>query len=248
MGKPYLSIVIPSYNEKENFLQGTLERVADYLEKQTFSWEVILVDDGSIDGTLTLLSKFIQSHPRFKLMPIKHGGKFKAVAKGIEVAKGEIILFTDFDQSTPIREFEKMKKAFNKGADLVIGDRVKGKRVGDPLFRYVRSRIFNFLVQCLLLPGISDTQCGFKAFKATCGKDLFSSLLVSKEPHVKGGYMGAFDVELLYLAKKKGYKIVSVPVEWVYAKSGRLSFVEPFWMFLDILKIRIFDILGKYKK
>lgn len=248
MSAPYLSIVIPAYNEEENFRRGVLEKVSTYLEKRPFSWEVIFVDDGSVDSTLRLLSNFVKKHPGFYLIESDHGGKFKAVAKGVYEAKGEVVLFSDFDQSTPISEFEKFQKEFQKGSDVIIGNRVAGERINDPLYRYVRSRMFNLLVRVIILPGISDTQCGFKAFKGQVGKKLFSSLLVAKEEHVGGSFMGGFDVELLYLARKMGYKISEVPVKWAYAKSSRLSFWHPLRIFLDILKIRAFDFLGKYKK
>lgn len=246
MTSPYLSVIIPSFNEAKNFKRGVLNNVFNYLKRATFSWEVILVDDGSTDQTSSLLLNFVKNRKGFRLVRIKHGGKFKAVSRGVEEVKGEVCLFSDFDQSTSIEEFEKVKKALDRGADVVIGDRTKGKRIGDPLFRYIRSRLFNFLVQILVLPGIADTQCGFKAFKVKVAKNLFSSLLVSRQSHVKGGFMGGFDVELLYLARKKGYQIETVPVKWTYAESGRLSFWEPVQMFLDILKIRLFDISGKY--
>lgn len=251
MQAPYLSVVIPSYNEEENFKKGTLEEVAGYLEKQSFSWEVILVDDGSIDKTLKLLSEFAQRHKGFRLISIKHGGKFKAVAKGVGEAKGEIILFSDFDQSTPIREFNKFLPHFRKGADIVIGSRMgpETKRIADRPFRYFRSRVLNFIIQLFLFRGIGDTQCGFKAFKSEVGKQLFKDLKVTHLTKASGGFMGPFDIELLFLARKLNYKIVEVPVVWQYFPSKRLSVLaEPIKFVFDILRIKLFDILGTYKK
>lgn len=242
-----LSVVIPAYNEKENFENGCLAQVRDYLKKQSYSWEVVLVDDGSTDETNKLLSDFCRKNSGFRLIKIAHGGKAAAVTAGVLQAVGEIVLFTDFDQSTPINQTAKFLEAHQKGADVVIGNRDKTKQ--DTLVRKIRSWAFVTLVQIVALPGIRDTQCGFKSFTKKAAKKIFTSLVVSKPGEkITGGYMGAFDVEILFLARKFGYKIDQVSVVWIKYVSTRLNiWREPLKMVLDTLKVRIYDILGKYR-
>lgn len=239
----HLSVVIPAYNEMDNFNRGCLEEVNNYLLKQSYSWEVILVDDGSLDQTLTSLQSFSIKHKNFKVISIPHGGKVAAVTKGIQEAEGEVTLFTDFDQSTPIHEVGRVIEKFQSGADVVIAQR--NAKIKRTFIQALRSKVFNFLVQLLLLPGIKDSQCGFKAFRSSLAKQLFERLLVTQRAQ-KGSYMGAFDVEVLFLARKLGFKIASIDVEWVAFKSDRLKLSEPFKMLRDVLKVRVADLLEKY--
>jgi len=249
MQVPYLSIVVPAYNEERNFKRGVLDEIANFLNRQHFSWEVLLVNDGSTDNTPRLLSQFVRNNRGFRQVNIPHGGKFKTISKGVAEAKGEYILFCDFDQSTPISEVNKFLPYFKNRVGVIIGSRVgKGsERVGDPFFRYFRSRVLNFIIQLVLFRGIEDTQCGFKAFKKNVAIKLFKNLKVTPLAKPKGGFMGPFDIELLFLAHKFGYKIISVPVIWHYFPSHRLStLAEPLKFILDILRIRLYDWLGKY--
>lgn len=242
-----LSVVIPAYNEKENFESGRLVQVRDYLKKQSYFWEVVLVDDGSTDETNKLLTDFCKKNSHFRLIKIVHGGKAAAVTAGVLQAIGEIILFTDFDQSTPINQTAKFLEAHQQGADVVIG--IRGKTQQDTLVRKIRSWTFVTLVQIVALPGIRDTQCGFKSFTKKAAKKIFTSLVVSKPGEkITGGYMGAFDVEILFLARKFGSRIDQVSVIWIKYISTRLNiWREPLKMALDTLKVRIYDILGKYR-
>lgn len=254
----YLSVVIPAYNEEENFRRGALNKVARFLVNKKFSWEVVLVDDGSKDKTYSLLQKFSKKHKGFRAISIPHGGKVKAVTAGVFAAKGEIVLFTDFDQSTPIDAVDKFLPEFKKGTDIAIADRYgKGaKRLNDSFDSLLRSKVFNWAVQVFILKGINDTQCGFKAFKTEIARKLFGSLQVYKtsetqKPFISGAwkgkaFMGAFDVELLFLARKSGFKIVSVPVIWRREVSKRLTVSEPIRMFFDVVKMRWLDLLGRY--
>lgn len=246
--KPYLSIVIPAYNEAKNFRAGLLKPAVEYLKKQKYNYEVLFVDDGSTDDTNNLLSDFIKKNRDYKLIKIPHGGKAAAVTAGMMSATGEIILFTDFDQSTPITQTAKFLEAHKKGADVVIGSRgLSSETKDDTVFRKIRSKLFVLLVQVVLLPGIRDTQCGFKSFTQAAAKKIFSSLLVTNSGKVTGGYMGAFDVEALFLARKYGYKIDQVPVEWVKIISDRLNFwKEPLQMAIDTFKVRYYDLMRKY--
>lgn len=241
--KPSISIIIPAYNEEKNFTKRKIEKVFDFLNKQKFNHEIIFVNDGSTDNTLSLLNEVVKKNKNARVLSITHGGKRAAVEAGVMNAKGKFVLFTDFDQSTPISEILKILESFQKGADVVISKR---KKTYDwPLPQRIRSKIFNLLVQIIILPGFKDTQCGFKAFRTKQGRKLFKKLLVTKKNH-KGRYMGAFDVELLYLAKRMGYKIKDVDVVWYCVKAERVAFSEPIKMLVDILKIRIFDLLKKY--
>lgn len=237
---PKLSIVIPAYNESENFKRGAIDQVKEYLSRQKFSWEVILVNDGSTDNTLALLNNFAKKNPGFRVLDIHHGGKVKAVTAGVMDSRGKYILFTDFDQSTPSYEIDKVLKAFSQGADVVIGKR-KSEDMNWTTLQKIRSKIFNLLTQLIVLPGISDTQCGFKAFKNEVGKKLFNMLKVTKYTQ-KDGYMGAFDVELLFLARNNRFKIIQIPVSWKYFESKRLQWSEPIKMLRDILFVRLINL------
>ena len=244
--KSYLSVVIPAYNEAQNFKSGSLDPVVDFLRKQKYSWEVILVNDGSTDNTQELLQEFCQNHRYFKLLNIGHGGKSAAVTAGMLAAAGQIVLFTDFDQSTPISQVEKFLVRHESGADVVIGNRSRTKR--DTWVRKIRSLAFVTLVQIVALPGIKDTQCGFKSFTRGSAQKIFKNLQISKPGRkISGGYMGAFDVEVLFLARKYGYRIDQVEVEWIKFVSNRLNiWREPLQMAIDTIKVRLYDILGRY--
>ncbi len=238
--KPFLSVIIPAYNISKNFKEDALPQVASFLEDQKYTWEVILVDDGSQDNTFDILSNFTKRHKDFFIKKIKHGGKAAAVMAGVMQASGEIILFTDFDQSTPIKEINKFIAEFKSGFDIVIAHRIREKK-NDTIISLLRHRGFNLLVQLMALPGIPDTQCGFKAFRNTVAKDLFNSLSICKpSSDVKGPYMGAFDVELLFLARRKGYKIKSVKVNWIRENSKNLTLFEPIKMLWEITRIRLY--------
>lgn len=248
MSKPYLSIVIPAYNEAGNFKNGLLDPVLPFLQKQSFSWEIIFVNDGSTDDTLKLLTDFAKPHKNIRILTIPHGGKSAAVTSGILSATGKHLLFTDFDQSTPVASVLSFLTAHEKGADVVIGVRGgESSYKSDSLMSKIRSKLFLILVQTIAIPGIKDSQCGFKSFKNTAAKKIFSSLKVCKPNKVSGGYMGAFDVEALFLAKKYNFSITQVPVDWVRVPSKHLNiWKEPLMMVRDTLKVRLYDILGKY--
>lgn len=244
-----LSIVIPAYNEEENITRGVLDDVESYLAGRTYNWEVIIVDDGSDDQTATSVDRWIREKPRWKLIRNPHNGKAETVKAGVLVATGDAILFTDFDQATPLSEVEKLLPFLRKGEDIVIGSReVKGaERLREPWHRHVMGKGFNFVVQLLAIQGIHDTQCGFKLFKDHVAKDLFNSLVVYANGKELSAFTGAFDVELLYIAQKRGYKIAEVPVSWKYVKTVRVNPVrDSIRMFVDVMKIRMTDVLGRY--
>lgn len=249
--RPYLSVVIPAYNEEESFRKGVLTQVEKYLNRQDYSWEVVVVDDGSTDKTTKLVEEFVKKHRGFHLIKNPHFGKAHTVSTGIMAARGRYVLFTDFDQATPISEIEKMWPEVRKGANVVIGSRegIGAKRVGEPFYRHLMGRVFNFLVQAFAIRGIEDTQCGFKLFSREVAQKLFSRLRVYKEQKVKDAFTGAWDVEVLLLARKFGYKISQVPVEWHHIKTTRVHPVkDSFRMLRDILHIRWKDLRGEYDR
>lgn len=246
----YLSVVIPSYNEETNIRLGSLDKVLRYLEHEEYAWEVIIVNDGSTDETMKLLEDFARSNKNVRIINNSHQGKASTVVTGIRAAKGEVSLFTDLDQATPINQTEKLLPWISKGFEVVIGSR-SGRREGAPLFRLVMARGFMILRSLILgLAGIVDTQCGFKMFRTPSARDIFSHLsLYSGSEHASGSMVTAgFDIEVLYIAKRLGYKIKEVPVEWHYVETRRVNPLKDSWQgFTDIIKIRANAMTGKYR-
>lgn len=251
MNKIHLSVVIPCYDELANLRKGVLDKVRHFLNKQKYSYEVIIVDDGSTDGSIEFIQKFVKENANFQLIQNPHLGKAGAVTTGVLKAKGEIVLFTDMDQATPIEELENILPFFDKGYDIVIGSR-KNRRKGSPLSRRFISRSAMILRRYIIgLSGISDTQCGFKAFRKDTATVLFSYMqnLHQGFKQISGSAVTAgFDMELLFLADKKGYKIKEVPVSWLYVESRRVSPIrDSIEGVLDLLRIRNNERSGKYK-
>lgn len=248
--KPYLSVIIPAYNEEPNFNKGTIDEVPNYLSKQTFSYEILIVDDGSDDKTAELAQSFAKKHKNVRVIKNPHEGKAETVKTGVEKSEGEIILFTDFDQATPLHEVEKLLPFF-PDFDIVIGSRQLpgAKREKEPFHRHLMGLVFNIIVQIIAVRGIWDTQAGFKAFKGDLAKDLFTKLKVyGKGQKVQGALVTAFDVELLFIAKKHGHKIKEVPIIWHHVSTSRVSPIkDSLRMLRDVIKIRMNDFRGVYK-
>ena len=250
MNKIFLSVVIPSYNERANLQKGVLDRVEHYLSKQKYSYEVIIVDDGSTDGSIEFVENFVKENPHFKLIKKNHTGKAGAVTKGVLSSNAEFILFTDMDQATPIEEIGKLLPFLQKGYDVVIGSR-NSKRKGAPWTRLVMARGMMVLRTILVgISGISDTQCGFKVFRNTVAKKLFKKVFDINNgfKEISGSKVSAgFDVELLYLAQKMGYKIKEVPVNWLYVETRRVSpLKDSIDGLFDLFKIKMNSIKGIY--
>jgi len=246
--KPYLSIVIPVYNEVLNFRAGVLKPSFYYLREQKYSWEVIFVDDGSSDNSYSLLQAFCQKNKHCRLLAIPHGGRAAAMTKAMLAAQGKFILYTDFDQSTEISQIEKFFAAMKKGSDLAIGTRGYGRslRIDSTLNKF-RAKAFAWLARTVLLPGIIDINCGFKLYKHHVAKRIFSSLKVYAPRKLNGPYMGAVDSEILYLARKFGFKITQIPVDWVRRPATRLNlWSETSRMLLDLAKMKYYDLSGRY--
>lgn len=213
--KPALSVVIPCWNEEKNLEGGVLDEVYQYLAEQSYAWEVIVVNDGSTDNSRNLILDFVGDKEQFTLVDIPHGGKPAGVWAGIQAARGEIVLFTDMDQSTPIGELGKLLPWYEEGFDVVVGSRGTG-REGTSLLRKVGSFVFLTLRQLVLLRDIGDTQCGFKSSRREAALEIFPRLqFFQQEEKPTGWKVTAFDVELLYLFEKAGYRIKEVEVSWL---------------------------------
>jgi dolichyl-phosphate beta-glucosyltransferase len=228
-----LSIVVPCYNEEQR-LPRTIEQIERYLEGKAATYELILVDDGSADGTRMIMDSAAERHAfvRVEALP-RNRGKGRALAVGVEVAKGDEILLTDADLSTPIEELDKLQLALRNGAGVAIGSRaLRGSRVeiSQPAYRVVMGKAFNLIVQAVLLPGIWDTQCGFKLFRADVAHRVFEGL-------VTDGF--GYDPEVLYRARKLGVKIAEVPVVWRNSAPTKVSPVSSsFDMLKHVFRIR----------
>ncbi|MFZ2362112.1 MAG: glycosyltransferase [Anaerolineae bacterium] len=210
----FLSVVIPCYNEARNLERGVLDEVDRFLRQQSYRWEVIVVDDGSTDTSRQLIEQSIAGRAGFTLLDIPHGGKPAAVWAGIQHALGEVVLFTDMDQSTPIGEVDKLLPWYNQGFDVVIGSR-GAAREGFTLLRKLGSLIFRSLRSLFLLRNINDTQCGFKTCRRHVALETFPRLQFFKQAERPSGWkVSAYDVELLFIMEKAGYPIKEVVVEW----------------------------------
>jgi dolichyl-phosphate beta-glucosyltransferase len=248
-----VSIVIPAYNELVNFKAGVLKQISTYLNKKNLDWEVIIVDDGSTDGSNHLIKKFVSTQKNWHFIQNLHRGKTNTIKTGVFKSKNPLTLFTDFDQSTPISEVEKLLPFTSKGFKIVIGSReVKGSfRKKEPWYRHLMGKGFNFGVQLIAVRGIHDTQCGFKVFDTMIAKQLFNDLKVYqlKSKPEKHAFTGAFDVELLFIANKRKIKIAEVPIHWKHATTARISPIrDSIRMAFDVIKIRLVDMIGGYKK
>jgi len=246
----FLSVVIPAYNEEPNFKKGLIDEVPKYLNQRSFTSEVLIVDDGSDDNTAALTSKFVKKNKNFRLIRNPHQGKAETVKTGVLAAEGKLVLFTDFDQATPISEVEKLLSFFPE-YDIVIGSRQLpgAKREKEPFYRHLMGLVFNLIVQFIAIRGIWDTQAGFKCFKGSVAKELFKKLRVyGKGKKVQGALVTAFDVELLFIAKKYGYKIKEVPIAWHHVATSRVNPIkDSLRMLRDVIKIRLNDLRGIYK-
>ena len=244
----YLSVVIPAYNEEHNLRSGVLGAIYDYLKDQPYFWEVIVVDDGSADKTLELAQNFAKRHKGVVVLPEPHRGKGGAIMAGVNKASGELILFTDMDQATPLNQVEKLIAVVKQGKDIAIGSRAG--REGAPFIRKLMAYGFTVLRALVLQLPYKDTQCGFKLFKRDAAKKIFGRLMIYKRSmRTSGASVSAgFDLEILYLARKLKFKVIEVPVVWHHKEGTKVSPIKDSWEGLrDLLKVRVNAGLGKYK-
>ncbi len=251
-----LSVVIPAYDE-ERRLPGTLQEITRYLEQEPYASEIIVVDDGSRDRTAQVAEEHGTGMRgdgyRVTLRVIRndHRGKGFAVRTGILSAHGRYVLFTDADLAVPFEEWEKLYTFLRAGDQLAIGSRegLGAQRIGEPWYRHVMGRVFNAVVRSLALGGIQDTQCGFKAFTYDAAQRIFSAVRLygadARELHTPA--VTAFDVEVLFLARKWGYTIREVPVTWRYGEGTKVNPLRDSWrQFADVMRVRWNDLRGRY--
>jgi dolichyl-phosphate beta-glucosyltransferase len=241
MERPFLSIVVPAYNE-ERRLPETLPRIVDFLRAQTYPCEVIVVDDGSTDGTADVVEGIAAEAPSVRLIKNEHRGKGYAVKTGVLAAGGDYIFLCDADLSMPIEEVANFLPPALEEYDVAIGSReVEGaRRYDEPGLRHLMGRVFNTLVRLLAVRGFQDTQAGFKCFARQAAQEMF--------PYQTMDGFG-FDVEILFIAQKRGYRIVEVPINWYYMSNSRVSPVsDSVRMFREILQVRMNDWRGLYDK
>lgn len=226
-----LSVVIPAYNE-ESRLATTLAEVQQYLSTTPWSWEIRVVDDGSSDRTCAVVEDYAVRFPCIALQREPHRGKGGAVRAGVLGARSDYRFICDADLSMPIAEIARFLPPQLTGFDVAIGSREGhgARRIGEPVVRHLAGRAFNYLVQNLMVPGIEDTQCGFKMFTARAADAIFPRVTVD-------GW--AFDIEVLHIARARGLRIVEVPIEWHYRRESRLSLTrDGASMFRELLGIR----------
>lgn len=227
-------MVVPAYNEEER-LPRTLARLHEYYSEQAYPWDVTIISDGSADRTRQLVEEFAAKHPQFSVVEYHpNHGKGYAVRTGMLAAKGDLVLFCDADLATPQEETEKLLKHIHEGADVAIGSRpLRESRleVRQPFYREYLGRAFNKAVQLMAVPGIDDTQCGFKIFTRKAAQDVFSRLKMD-------GF--SFDVEALIIARDLGYRIDEVPIRWAHQEGSKVSLLRDGpRMLRDLVKIRL---------
>ncbi len=235
----HLSVIIPAHNE-ELRLPATLDRVLGYLSTRDDVWDVWVVDSGSTDQTAAIARAYSERHPQLHLISESRPGKGLAVRRGMLAAPGDYRFICDADLSMPIEQVDRFLPPNLDNVDVAIGSReVEGAvRYNEPVHRHMIGRVFNNLVRVLAVPGIQDTQCGFKCLSAAATEDLFRRLQLE-------GW--TFDVELLYLAQRRGYRIAEVPIDWTHFPGSRVRVLrDSVTMFLDLFRIRYNGLKGVY--
>ncbi|HEX7973960.1 MAG TPA: dolichyl-phosphate beta-glucosyltransferase [Anaerolineales bacterium] len=239
MSKPLLSLIIPAHNE-ERRLPATLEQIFDFLQSQAYLSEVLVVENGSQDRTLEIAQDFARRFPRLRVITNTTSGKGRAVKRGMLEAWGEYRFMYDADASMPVAEINRFLPPVLNNCDIAIGSREApgAVRYNEPPYRHLGGRLVNFLIRLLALPGLQDTQCGFKCFRAAAAEDLFRYQTLN-------GW--SFDIELLFIARLRGYRIAEIPIDWFFNSESKLNAVQDAMkMVLDILQIRRNALRGDY--
>lgn len=231
LDSPFLSIVVPALNE-EHRLPPSLAKIDDFLKTQEYTYEVIVVDNGSTDRTKEAVETFAETHDYVKFIQLAERGKGRAVKAGMLAATGDYRFICDADLSMPIEEISKFLPPNGESADVLIGSREgeNANRIGEPEYRHLIGRIFNFIVKVTAVNEFEDTQCGFKMFSREAADDLFS---VQQMNGI------GFDVELIFIALRRDYKIIDVPITWYYDDDSRMRlFQDSLHILLEIWEIR----------
>ncbi|MBI5102924.1 MAG: glycosyltransferase family 2 protein [Nitrospirae bacterium] len=241
--KESLSVVIPTFNE-ELRIPGTIEKMSAYLDGMDLDYEIIVVDDGSSDGTVRLLGELGKRFSGLRLLTLgENTGKGAAVRKGVLASRGSLVLMSDADMSTPIEEIERLLPYMRDGIDIALGSR--GLRESDleirqPWYREWMGKTFNLLVRGLGIRGIKDTQCGFKLFKGDIARRLFAQSSIN-------GF--SFDVEILFIAAREDCSVKEVPIRWLNSPASKVNILwDPVVMLIELLRIKLDWHLGKYDK
>lgn len=236
---PYLSLIIPAYNEEQR-LPASLRSVYEFVSKQSYAWEVVVVENGSSDNTLRIAQEFADKHTGFHVLQANGRGKGLAVRQGMLFAQGEWRMMLDADLSMPVNEIPRFIPPAIQNSEVIIASREApgAVRYNEPEVRHIGGRVINAMIRLLALPGLHDTQCGFKCFSARAAQELFTRQTID-------GW--SFDVEILYLARKRGYKITELPIPWYYSDQSHVRPVaDTLAMLADILRIRSNDLRGHY--
>ena len=236
---PFFSIIIPAYNEEKR-LPNTLEQVFRFLEDQSYTSEVIVVENGSNDRTYETADEFTKQHNNLFVIHDEQRGKGGAVQRGVREARGEYVLFCDADLSMPVEEINKFLPPVLNDFDIAIASREApgAVRYNEPYYRHLTGRVFNMLIRLMVLPNLQDTQCGFKCLRAEVARDIFRFQTLT-------GW--AFDVELLYIARHHGYRVIEIPIDWYFNADSKVRVLRDSWrMFVDLLVIRLNAQRGLY--
>lgn len=238
---PLLTIVIPAYNEEKR-LPESLAQVDAFVHAQPFPVEVVVVNNNSTDSTARIADQFAATHSHYRVLNQPRQGKGAAVQAGVLAASGQYLFICDADLSMPVEEIGKFLPPALNGYDVAIASRELpgAERIGEPYYRHLMGRIFNFVVRVLAVPGIQDTQCGFKSFRREVAQDVFALQTID-------GW--GFDVEVLFIALQHGYKLVEVPITWYYRPQSRISPIrDSIAMLLEVLRVRINGLRGLYRR
>jgi dolichyl-phosphate beta-glucosyltransferase len=248
---PSLSLIIPAYNEAARIV-ATVQDAMAWLAAQPYHGELIVVDDGSEDATAALAERALDRFWPGQVIRIAHGGKAAAVRAGMLAATGDQIAFCDADLATPLVYLNALREALARGSEIAIGSRegLGARRIGEPPYRHLMGRVFNAVVRVLLIPGVDDTQCGFKLFRVEVARDLLqrSRLYRQGGASVSGPRVTAFDVELLAIARQRGYRVSTVPVVWTYGEGSKVRPARDTWHNMrDVLTVWIGTRRGHYR-
>lgn len=231
MSNPFLSIIIPAHNEEKR-LPATLKQIHAFLNTQEYDAEIVVVENGSHDKTLEIAQQFCDRIPYLRVLKEERRGKGLAVRTGILEARGEYRFFGDADLSMPIEEINRFIPPVLPELDIAIGSREApgAVRYHEPFYRHLIGRVFNSLVRLMALPGLQDTQCGFKCFRAAVAEEIFPLQTFTGM---------SFDAEVLFIARRRGYRIVEIPIPWYFNADSRVRLVDDsLHMVIDLLAIR----------